>query len=195
MPSERPKIQKASLTRLLRWVPVAILMALPFLYHLKLFSPNPEERRIFRGDFLNQHYVWKSYALSRARSFELALWNPHVLGGVAIHANPQVGIFYPPTYALLPFTSDGRLDYIALEIYQLLHQAFAGLGMLLLMRSIGSRPAGALLAALIFAFTGFFTTPGHHAIVITATWIPWALLATSPLYQKKIDKVGPGVIC
>ena len=176
------------MTRLFRWVPVAILIALPFLYHLKLFSPNPEDRRIFRGDFLNQHYVWKSYALSRARSGELALWNPHVLGGVAIHANPQVGIFYPPTYSLLPFTSEGRLDYIALEIYQLLHQAFAGLGMLLLMRSIGSRPAGALLAALIFAFTGFFTTPGHHTIVITATWIPWALLAT----RRAMRQGGPG---
>ncbi len=163
-------------------------MALPFLYHIKLFSPNPEERRIFRGDFLNQHYVWKSYALSRARSGKLALWNPHVLGGVAIHANPQAAIFYPPTYSLLPFTRGGRVDYIALEIYQLLHQAFAGLGMLLLMRSIGSRPAGALLAAIIFAFTGFFTTPGHHAIVITAAWIPWALLAT----RRAGRQSGPG---
>ncbi|TDI44228.1 MAG: hypothetical protein E2P02_09960 [Acidobacteria bacterium] len=171
-----------------RWVPVAILVALPFLYHVKLFSPNPEERRIFRGDFLNQHYVWKSYALSRARSGELALWNPHVLGGVAIHANPLVGIFYPPTYVLLPFTRGGRVDYVALEIYQLLHQAFAGLGMLLLMRSIGSRPAGALLAALVFAFTGFFTTPGHHAIVITAAWIPWALFAT----RRAVRQSGVG---
>ncbi len=164
--------------------PYAVVAFLPFLLYWKLFHPDPEDRQIFRGDFLNQHYVWKSYALSRVKSLELPLWNPHILAGEAFHANPQVGIFYPPTYLLLPFHSDGRVSYLALEAYQLLHQAFAGLGMLLLLRSLGVGTVGALGAAVIFMFTGFFTTPGHQAIVLTASFLPWVLLAIRRLFEK-----------
>jgi hypothetical protein len=168
------------------WV-YALVVFIPFLFYGKLFAIDPGERRIFRGDFLNQHYVWKSYAIERAKHGEIPLWSPNVLGGVAFHANPQVGIFYPPTYLLIPFHHDGRVSYLALEAYQLAHQAFAGIGMLVLMRSLGVGNIGALFAALVYLFTGFFTTPGHHAIVLTASWIPWnlyvvrrALLAESP---------------
>ncbi len=158
-------------------LPFAVVVLLPFLLYWKLFHPNPEERLIFRGDFLNQHYVWKSYALSRVKALDLPLWNPHILGGEAFHANPQVGIFYPPTYLLLPFHSEGTVSYVALEAYQLLHQAFAGVGMLLFLRSLGAGTMGALTAAIVFMFTGFFTTAGHQAIVLTASFVPWVLLA------------------
>ena len=163
--------------RLAHLVPLMALVVLPFALHWKLFAFDSEDRKIFRGDFLNQHFVWKSYALSRVASGELPLWNPHVQGGIALHANPQVAIFYPPTYLLLPFLVDGHVNYIALEAYQLLHQVIAGLGMWLLMRSFGVSNLGAFFAALVYTFTGFFTTPGHHAIVLTASWIPWTLHA------------------
>ncbi len=166
-------------------LPFAVIVLTPFLLYWKLFHPDPENRQIFRGDFLNQHYVWKSYTLSRVKSFDLPLWNPHILGGEAFHANPQAGIFYPPTYLLAPFHSEGRISYVALEAYQLLHQAFAGVGMLLLMRSLGARTMGSLGAAVVFMFTGFFTTPGHQAIVLTASFIPWVLLAVRRLFERK----------
>ena len=171
--------------KLTKTLPFAVVVILPFLLYWKLFHPDPEHRQIFRGDFLNQHYVWKSYALSRVKTFELPLWNPHILGGEAFHANPQAGIFYPPTYLLAPFHSDGRVSYRALEAYQLLHQAFAGAGMLLLMRSLGAGTMGALAAAVVFMFTGFFTTPGHQAIVLTASFLPWVLLAIRRLFERK----------
>ncbi len=167
-----------------KFLPFLVVAVLPFLLYFKLFHPDTEERQIFRGDFLSQHYVWKSYALSRVKAFELPLWNPHILGGEAFHANPQVGTFYPPTYLLLPFHSDGRVSYLALEAYQLLHQAFAGVGMLLLMRSLGVGTMGALASAVVFMFTGFFTTPGHQAIVLTASWLPWVLLAIRRQHQQ-----------
>jgi hypothetical protein len=160
-----------------RLAPFLIVALLPFVFYWKLFHPDPEERVIFRGDFLNQHYVWKSYALERAKAGELPLWNPHILGGEPFHANPQVGIFYPPTYLLAPFHSEGKVSYVALESYQLAHQAFAGVGMLLLMGSLGVGTTGALAAAVVFMFAGFFTTPGHQAIVLTASYLPWALYA------------------
>lgn len=179
--------------RLQGLVPLVGLVVLPFAFHWKLFAFDPEDRKIFRGDFLNQHFVWKSYALARVASGDLPLWNPHVLGGVAIHANPQVGIFYPPTYLLLPFQVDGRVNYIALEAYQLLHQVFAGLGMYLFMRSFGVSNLGAFFAAIVFTFTGFFTTPGHHAIVLTASWIPWTLY-TAKKAMVATSTVSIGVV-
>jgi hypothetical protein len=165
-------------------LPYAAIAFLPFVLYWKLFHPDPDERQIFRGDFLNQHYVWKSYALSRVKALELPLWNPHILGGEAFHANPQVGIFYPPTYLLLPFHSDGRVSYVALEAYQLLHQAFGGAGMLLFMRSLGVGTMGALASAAVFLFTGFFTTPGHQAIILTASFLPWVLLSIKRLFER-----------
>ncbi len=168
-----------------RLLPFLLVGVLPFLFYWKLFNPNPDERLIFRGDFLNQHYVWKSYALERMKQGQLPLWNPHILGGEPFHANPQVGIFYPPTYLLLPFQHEGRVSYVALEAYQLLHQAFGGVGMLLLMYSLGVGSAGALLAAVAFMFTGFFTTPGHQAIILTASYLPWSLYVTKRALETK----------
>ena len=187
-----PVVQFSNIRRVLKHcAPFAFLVALPFLLHWKLFATNPDERTIFRGDFLNQHFVWKSYALERFKQGELPLWNPQVLGGVAFHANPQVGIFYPPTYLLLPFHSDGQVSYMALEGYQLLHLGLAGVGMFLLLRTLGLGTLGALAAGTISMFTGFFTTPGHHAIVLTAAWIPLVLFfvtqaSTKPSLQKTV---------
>ncbi len=168
-----------------RLAPFGFLIALPFLLYWRLFAPSPEERTIFRGDFLNQHFVWKSYALERVKQGELPLWNPQVLGGVAFHANPQVGVFYPPTYLLLPFHSDGQVSYMALEGYQLLHLGLAGVGMFLLLRALGIGTLGALAAGTVSMFTGFFTTPGHHAIVLTAAWIPLVLFFVTRASTKQ----------
>jgi hypothetical protein len=168
-----------------RLAPFVIVLVLPFVLYWKLFHPNPDERVIFRGDFLNQHYVWKSYALDRVKHGELPLWNTHILGGEPFHANPQVGIFYPPTYLLLPFEHEGRVSYVALEAYQLLHQGLAGAGMLFLMYSLGAGTVGALLAAIAYMFTGFFTTPGHQAIILTASYLPWSLYAAKKAIETR----------
>jgi len=165
---------------------VASLFFVPFVFYWRLFVWEPSERTLFRGDFLNQHYVWKSYALGRIANGELPLWNPHLLGGAPLHANPQVGLFYPPNYLLLPFVRDGRINYLALEAFQLLHQGLAGVGMWLLLRSFGLSLLGSAAGALIAMFTGFFTTPGHHALVLTAGWIPLVL------YQVKQASSVPG---
>lgn len=162
-----------------RWHVVVVIatVVIPFLFFWKLFLPSIEERLIFRGDFLNQHYVWKSYALKEISDGNMPLWNPHVLGGVAFHANPQVGLFYPPTYLLMPFLNGPSLEYRALEAYQLAHLSWAGVGIFCLLGSFGVQRFAALTASLVIMFTGFFTTPGHHALVVTASWIPWVLLS------------------
>ena len=125
---------------------------------------------VFRGDFLNQHYVWKSYLLTRVKQGEVPLWNPHVLSGTAFHANPQVGLFYPPNYFLLAFHSDGEVSYRALEALQLAHQVIAGIGMWLLLRSLGLGLGAAWTGALVGMFTGFFTSGPFAPPDIT----PWS---------------------
>jgi hypothetical protein len=184
--------------RLKRTAPIVGLLVLPFCFYWKLFAWDPAERKIFRGDFLNQHYVWKSYALERVTEGELPLWNPHVLGGVAFHANPQVGLFYPPTYLLIPFSSDGRVSYVALEAFQLLHLFLAGLGMWLFLRHCGVRRGAAWTGAIVYMFTGFFTTPGHHALVLTASWIPLNLFLVSRAVEstdRKTIAASAGGLC
>lgn len=64
-----------------RTAPVILLIFIPFLFYWKLFAWDPADRKIFRGDFMNQHYPWKSYASNRLSQGDLPLWNPHVRAG------------------------------------------------------------------------------------------------------------------
>ena len=179
-----------------RWkgvLAVAGFFALPFLFYWKLFAWDVSERKIYRGDFLNQHYVWKSYVLGRVKDGEIPLWNPHVLGGVPIHANPQAGLFYPPNYLLLPFHQGGTLRYEALEAFQLLHLTLAGVGTWLLLRLLGLGVGAAWVGAIVSMFTGFFTTPGHHALVLSASWIPLVLFLVGRS-MKATDRRSVGLL-
>ena len=85
-----------------RIAPYVTLLLVPFLFYWKLFAWNPEERKIFRGDFLNQHYVWKSYSLERIRSGELPSDRDPALVAEAL-AGP---LFYRRLMTPMPFPPD-----------------------------------------------------------------------------------------
>jgi hypothetical protein len=98
----------------------------------------------------------------------LPLWNVYSASGEPWLANPQTGIFYPPTwlFLVLPFTA-------AYTLYLFLHVVLLGCGAYLLFARL-TRPGGAALAAAV-ALT--FSGPAMSLLDVsnnltTFAWIP-----------------------
>ncbi|MBN1490699.1 MAG: YfhO family protein [Phycisphaerae bacterium] len=104
---------------------------------------------------------------------EWPLWNPHVGMGTSLAADPQGGLWYPPTwlFAILPMLW-------AYPVTICMHFSLAAWGMYRFLRAIGREWRAALLAAVAFEFCGFLV--GHRAhltILQAAAWLPWMLYA------------------
>ncbi|HSW44013.1 MAG TPA: hypothetical protein VLM89_00390, partial [Phycisphaerae bacterium] len=72
----------------------------------------------------------RQYIGERLRAGELALWNPWVAMGTSVAADPQAGLWYPPThlFAFLP-------PNWAYPVTLVLHFALAGGGMYRFLRA------------------------------------------------------------
>jgi hypothetical protein len=128
-------------------------------------------------DMRGLFYPWWTAAGEGIRDGRLPLWDSSQFGGYPFLANPQVALFYPPTWLaiLLP-------TRIGISLFVVLHLWVAGVGLLLLVRQMGGSRAGAGLAALTFAFGGFLAArivAGHVGLIATDAWLPWLLLATA----------------
>lgn len=107
---------------------------------------------------------------------EWPFWHPTYFSGQPLAGNPLAGLFYPPNWLhlLLPSTA----AFAALIV---LHVWWAAVGMFRLAhRGLGIAPAGAVAAAVIFAFGPRLAAhlgAGHVSIVYACAWLPWAILA------------------
>lgn len=132
-------------------------------------------RRNFGGRDLVGYNLPVEFAIHDAYARgRLPVWNSDVSGGRPLAANPNAGAFYPlrPLLALVPFP-------VAFRIFPILHWILSGLGMILLLRTIGVSSGGAWLGAVTYVFSGvgvsevFYTN--HHPGVTLLPWIVWAL--------------------
>jgi len=105
----------------------------------------------------------------------LPFWHAAQFAGYPFLSNPQVALFYPPTW--LALTLPVR---VGLSWHVLFHVVMAGLGMWLFVRQQTGSRWGAWLAALTFAFSGFTAVrifAGHVGLLATFAWLPWLLWA------------------
>lgn len=113
-------------------------------------------------------------AASFARG-ELPLWNPYAFSGHPQIADPQSMIFSPPM--LLLALSNATPSLWAIDAVTLGMLLFAGLGVLWLARDCGWHWAGALVAALGFAFGAAMAWRlQHFGQVFSLAYFPFALL-------------------
>jgi len=122
-------------------------------------------------------------------SGSLPIWNPYISGGRPLLANPNSGALYPARIALaaLPFET-------AMRIYPVLHWIAAGLGVLVLLGSLGVSPEGAWIGAATYAFSGasvgevFYPhiQPGFALL----PWILWGLHRRRALGRFAIPLLG-----
>jgi len=111
----------------------------------------------------------RQYIGERIAAGEFPLWNPLTLMGTSIAADPQSGLWYPPTYlfVILP-------PLVAYPVTIILHFALAGGGMYRFLRASRRDWRAALLGAVAFEFCGYLIAHRAHLTIHHAVaWLPW----------------------
>lgn len=157
-----------------------MLVLLPQLYFWRLFPANPADQKTLIDGDLNQEHFPVIVTVARAlRDGSLPLWNPYSNGGQPLLADPQGALLYPPTWWTLSNVHgyDGD-SFVALERLIPLHFSLCGLFMYVLGRVLLGSRLGALIAALVFTYSGFLTTyPVQQLPILRAlVWLPLQVL-------------------
>lgn len=126
----------------------------------------------------------RQYIGERIAAGEWPLWNPLTRMGTSIAADPQSGLWYPPTwiFAVLP-------PLVAYATTIILHFALAGAGMYRFLRSLGRHWQAALFGAIAFEFSGYLIAHrAHLTIHQAAAWLPlifygWQRFSTGGRYK------------
>ena len=107
-------------------------------------------------------------------------WQPWIFSGMpTAESFSYLSKLYFPEYIFKIFSLPG-------SIIQLLHLVFAGLGCMQLFRYFKCSTAAALLGSVAFMITPFMITMavfGHGSQLMTAAYIPWAVLFTIKLWE------------
>lgn len=126
---------------------------------------------------------WLEFAREAVWNGRLPLWDASLFSGYPFLSNPQVALFYPPTWLALILPVN-----LGISWYLVLHIWLAGMGMYLFIRSVGGERVGATLGGLAFAFSGYMAAriyAGHMGLLATNSWLPWLLLATVWSVRRK----------
>lgn len=161
--ADRPTAQLISPWRL---AAAGIVVAL-FVTHSALFFGRVSP--VWDGiDFFAPYYM---LVADFARNGRFLLWNPFTFGGLPDYLEPVVGSFSPLIVLFGLVFGATRLFY---ELYWLFVWLLGGLGMLVLARYLGVPPWGGFVAAIGFAFSGFYTGNAEHTSKIYAlSVLPW----------------------
>ena len=102
----------------------------------------------------------------------LPLWSPDVSGGRPLLPNPNAGALYPvrPALSPLPFP-------LAMRLFPVFHWIAAGIGTILLLRSIGVSAAAAWAGAATYVFSGVSVSGVFFPFQPGTALIPWFLWA------------------
>ncbi len=137
---------------------------------------------ILQLDGALQFLPWRDLVLEAFRQGEVPLWNPYSLNGSPLLANSQSAPLYPlhPLSAFLGLDAETLLSLSAW-----LHLWLAGLGVFFLALRLKATEWGGLMAGSAFCLSafmiGWLQLP---SVIISATWIPWCLLALISLVER-----------
>jgi len=139
------------------------------------------------SDLILENYAWKSLIVEALRSGNPAdvLWNPRLFAGSPFLAAGQQSALYPLSvlFYVLPI-------WLAYGLFTWLQLGLAALGMYVFARVLGQRRPAAVLAAVAYAFSGFFIVSVNFTMIIAAAaWLP-LILAMIELVVRKAEKDG-----
>ena len=135
------------------------------------------------GVDLVQHYSREAFNRRAFQDTWVPLWNPYVFSGFPVQADPQAGVFYPPSMFLRLFSMPTFLTWSAV-----FHVWLFGVGGYVLCRTIGiGRPAASIGA--IGLLLGGIVMPrvyaGHLDVLRTVSWLPLVLAAAMKSFDRK----------
>ncbi len=124
-------------------------------------------------DIIDCTYPWKYFVGECLQHHILPLWNPYQTLGYPIHADPQVGVWYPLTWII---GSLHGYDIYTIHFEFVLHIYFASLGMFILGRTLKFSKSVAFFMAVAYMFSGIFIGNSQHYMIITsAAWLPFVI--------------------
>lgn len=173
----------------LRSLPIAWLV---FVCPFVLLAPVWLTGKVFFwGTPPTEFIPWWWQAWRTLLSGEVPLWNPLLGMGAPLMANYQSALFYPPTWIYFVLAALGGLPLMAwgLSLLVAAHLAFAGWGMLALLRRIKLGKFAQTIGALAFSLSGFLVAHAQFISINAAiAWLPWILLAAYDLAQATRPK-------
>ncbi len=120
------------------------------------------------SDLVLENLPWKQFARSEILSGRVPLWQPDILAGTPFLAAGQSSMLYPFSllFLFLPITA-------AYGWFTVIQLWLAGVWMFVLMRVLGVRRGGGLIAALTYQLSAFFVVSVVFPMIIaTAAWLP-----------------------
>jgi len=148
-------------------VPIAVIV----LLGCALFVPAIIHHDVFTfRDHTDYFQPLRFYTAEHLSMWKLPLWNPYNASGEPWLANPQTGVFYPPTWLFMamPFET-------AYMSYLLLHFVILGIGAYVLFAR-GSTPGAATAGAVALMLCGptisLFDVNNN---LVTFAWVPLAI--------------------
>ncbi|MBN1866439.1 YfhO family protein [Candidatus Sumerlaeota bacterium] len=104
------------------------------------------------SDILMFFHPMRDYANAELRVGRLPLWNPHLFCGLPMHAEGQVGLFYPTFLATFFLPAS-----LALDLSALVHFAATGVFLYLYLRAIGLSPFASFFGGFAYQFSAATT--------------------------------------
>jgi len=185
-PKPRPPVRTESPYERFRLPAIALgLVCLVLGYYLvPLFS----DRASIQRDAVDVHYSLQKYFSEQLHHGKIPVWTPYVFSGMPLLADPEIGAWYPLNW---PFFLAG-ITARGIEWELFLHAAIACLGAWLLALDLLESSYAAILAAIFYAFSGFFAAHSSHVGMFqVAALFPWLLWSFRRAVLKSLLRYGP----
>lgn len=137
---------------------------------------DPAEGNPHLRDIGQQVQPWLLFLRSELRAGRLPYWNPHQFSGTPYWSNGSSAPLFPfhLLFAALPV----QLGFVLLPWLRLV---VGGCGAWALARALGSSPAAALAAAVVYPLSGMIAAFALFPMANAHALVPWVLLATERL--------------
>jgi len=138
------------------------------------------------SDLVLENVQWKSFIVEQLRAGRPAdiLWNPLIFAGLPFLAAGQHSALYPFSliFYVLPL-------WQAYGVFSALQLGLAAAGMFVFARVLGQRRPGAAIAAVAYAFSGFYIVSVNFTMMIAAAaWLPYILAMIEVIIAKQEQK-------
>jgi len=131
-------------------------------------------------DSAQQTYPWVQYIAQSLHSGSFPFWDIYTDAGRPFGGEMQSGIFYPFNLllGLVPLNANGHVLVSVIEGVLILHCIIASYLLYLLGRQLGIGPFSAVVAALVFAYSGSIgmRSFGASSLFYASVWVPAVFL-------------------
>jgi Bacterial membrane protein YfhO len=154
-----------------RFILAALVLATVLFWAIPLFQPHAT----IHWDLADVTYPAQKYFADSVHAWRLPYWTPFLYSGTPFLSDPQTGAWYPLHWPFYLIGITPRIMFWELA----LHSFLALAGAFLLARKLFGDPVAAAIAAMFYAWGGFFAAHSSQlGMFEAAALLPWFLSAS-----------------